>query len=271
MINLMRYLPDYYESVREINLLMDTENPELESLWADVSRVKANQFILTSDESKIRQWEQLLRIRPDSRTQSLDYRKAVVIMRLSTRLPLTYRWLEEKLTEIVGEGNFVISLFYNDYHLYIRLTNDSLGLIGELRSYLREKIPANLGLTVEELFKNWHEALHKYYLFWGCVPIFYNWADKTEDKWGSALSDSVWHNYKSHIWTDCLPWIWGQNLKSWYAYVDNSKTGGVVSQECWWTRFSFSWEEVKNMNWLTFCHPNTWQDVKNYVWEDETA
>lgn len=145
MRKLMEYLPSYYEEVKEINYLFSAEEPEINNLWDALSKVKNNQFISDADTITIRKWEQLLNIYPDN-TKALEYRKAVIIMKLSTKAPLTHRWLESWFKGLVGEEKFIVTLDYNLYFLSVILIDDSNNLINDLRGFLRNKIPANLVL-----------------------------------------------------------------------------------------------------------------------------
>ncbi len=144
-VYLINYLPPYYEDNEEIIRLTDAENPEVDGLWAAISETTDNQFIRTSGDKRIRQWERLLRLRPDYATQPLDYRKDIVIMRLSTRVPLTYRWLAALLTDIAGENRFAIDLRHNEYFIQIHL-KERPDIGEDLWFHLRRSIPANLGL-----------------------------------------------------------------------------------------------------------------------------
>jgi len=217
VVDLIRYLPDYYEYVREMNELMGAQNPEIDALWEVLAAVKRAQFIMDADEARIRRWEKVLRIQPDRAAQSLDYRKAVVILRLSTRAPLTFRWLNDKVVSIVGAGNFVISLYHDLYFLQIRLTNDLLGLTGELRSYLRQVIPANLGLSVEELYSTWGDVYAKRQ-FWGHwdegggVVSDRNWGDKLSTTWGEAALITWGEFFHYNTWGDIRKYDWGDNV-----------------------------------------------------------
>ena len=149
MSNLMKYLPPYYEEVKEINAIMAAENPEIDGLWAAVFKVKCNQFILDADDITIRKWEKLLRILPDYRTQDLGYRKSVVLMRLASVSPITHRWLIEKLDNTFGQNNSQIEFDYDSYEILISVY-DKKNIFEEFQRYLRNIIPANLTLLTRK-------------------------------------------------------------------------------------------------------------------------
>jgi hypothetical protein len=156
----MKYLPAYYERVKEMNALMDAENPEFGLGWEAVFQTWDSQFILDSDERRVRLWEKLLRLRPDYRARDLDQRKAVVIMRLSSRDKLTHRWLLAKTDSVFGvqaglaESNWAADLYHNEYMLWIRVFEDPENMAPDFLPYLRKMIPANLGITFGRMFRH---------------------------------------------------------------------------------------------------------------------
>jgi hypothetical protein len=154
LVDLIKYLPDYYENVKETNALMEAENPEFDLQWESVYQVRRNQFILEADERRIRRWEKLLRLRPDYRTQGLDHRKAVVIMRLGNRDKLTYRWLLSKVNDVFGSDNNSVDLRHNEYMLWVRIYDDPMDLSYDFLLYLRKTIPANLGITFGRMWNH---------------------------------------------------------------------------------------------------------------------
>ena len=234
MVDLMRYLPPYYDDVVEMNLVMEAENPEVDELSVALTQVKDNQFILTADNSRVRQWEKLLKLHPDMAAQSLDYRKAMVIMRLSTRSPLTNRWLVEKLNEVVGVGRYIIELEHDKYWLYIRLHKDALEIMTDLKTYLREKLPANLGISLRDLTKTWGDVLNKYYFTWGPT---------------SAMN--TWGILRSLTWSDLRELTWAQAVNLRVA------GRGVRGGRLWWEDGDAGDPAVVN----------TWQDIKEYKLE----
>lgn len=165
----MNYLPHYYDKVLEMNLLTQVKLLEIEQLWASLNEIRQNQFIETADSQRLRRWEGLLKIRPDLANQSLAYRKSVVLLRLGTTPPLTFRWLEWQLEEQVGAGHFILNLNPERYELRIRLTNDRLGLITELTDYFRQLIPAHLNFVMEGLYTLWRDVVESDYLIWNNV------------------------------------------------------------------------------------------------------
>jgi|GEM_PF-1786751 len=151
MNKLMSYLPKYYADVDEMRHLTSAEVPEISNLWESIESVRQNQFISTSDSTRLRLWERLIRIRPDFATQSLEYRREVVLLRLALVPPLSYRWLEGLLNDRVGLENYSINLDHDRYRIQIQIIHEDVKMISELRSFFRHTLPANMCIVIERV------------------------------------------------------------------------------------------------------------------------
>ncbi len=143
---LIDYLPMVLKNVREFQLIIETEQPEIFKLFEAIQLVLDNQFVLSSTEYGVKRWEKMLKINPKA-TMTLDERKFVILTYLMHRLPYTFRKLEEILNDLCGEGNFTIELDPNEYTLKIRLalfSNNNAEAIGKM---LKQICPANLTFT----------------------------------------------------------------------------------------------------------------------------
>ena len=68
---------------------------------------------------------------------------------IKTALPYTYRWLVNKLTEIVGtESGYTLNINYRDYTITIILSGLDTYLMLEVEKQLRNAIPANMVLEI---------------------------------------------------------------------------------------------------------------------------
>jgi hypothetical protein len=151
MNKLLEYLPNYYINNKEMQITTEAKVPEIKKLWESVAKVRDNQFINTMDSDRIRQWERLLKIRPDFNTQSLEYRREVVLLRLNTAPPFTERWLINLLEDRIAKGKYYIGLDYNNYLLTLNIIHNDPRMVNEIRTFLRRTIPANLTLNVKRV------------------------------------------------------------------------------------------------------------------------
>jgi len=144
VIRLMELLPEYYTDNLEMLAITAAEKPELDALWAAIARLLANQFIKTADVRRVRDWERLLRIRPDTASQTLEQRREVVLLRLQMRSLKTLRWLRSFLARRFGEQNYDLEIIHNDYTMNLTVSHDDVVILDELVKILRHMIPITL-------------------------------------------------------------------------------------------------------------------------------
>ena len=144
---LIGYLPNVLREVREFQLLVDSEEPELDELWDRLQEALDDQFIEYLTEHGAGRWEKILKINPEKK---IEDRRDAIAARLRVRLPFTLKMLHVLLTEILGEGKFEIELIEDKYmlrlHLYAVGDNDAKNA-----SFLMRRIcPANLTSAVAQ-------------------------------------------------------------------------------------------------------------------------
>ncbi|NGT65608.1 DUF2313 domain-containing protein [Clostridium perfringens] len=118
MIDIKPYFPLLYENILEIDTLVEAENSILDKLNAEINRVKDNEYIVTADKETIKRYEILLRI-TDGDDKDLEFRRQRVLNRLAMNMPFTLRALKQKLNELIGKGNYVVSVDNENYTLIV--------------------------------------------------------------------------------------------------------------------------------------------------------
>ena len=143
------YVHNMYESNIEMTSLISAEQPEFEeNLKKDIDISFRNIFPKTANLKGIEAWEKLLKIELDSNSDNLEYRRNRVITKLSTTAPLSYRWLEENLKNLLGKNNFYINSAYNESVLNINVSDLFNDTAQTLFKLYRPLIPANLELFI---------------------------------------------------------------------------------------------------------------------------
>lgn len=117
--DLLSLLPPWYREVLDYQQICQTEEQQFEALAQEINAVADNFFFQTMDEGAVSQWEQILGIIPNSTTESLSFRQARLINRISIRPPYTLGFLYQKLDELLGAGNWNVTVDYPNYALYI--------------------------------------------------------------------------------------------------------------------------------------------------------
>lgn len=143
------YVPKLYENCIEMNSIISSEEIEFENkLKPNLQKVFADNFAKIATETGIAKFEKLLNIQLDSNSDNLEYRRARVLAKLSATAPLTYRWLEDNLRNLVGENNYYIDLHPDEYSISISVSNVYLDVAELLYDVYRPLIPANLTLKI---------------------------------------------------------------------------------------------------------------------------
>jgi hypothetical protein len=165
---LLDYLQNVLKRVREYQALTSGEQPEIFRLNDNINVVLNNEFVQSSTEYGVERWEKLLEIMPPA-GQSLDDRKAVILLRLLERLPFTYRQLISFLNSNIGENLYTVDLYPDDYRLTVILAIAVEALYDPVMAMLRRVVPANIILDLQINYNKHnyvgeflHEELHPY-------------------------------------------------------------------------------------------------------------
>lgn len=144
------YIPKLYKNNIEIYNISDSEEKEFENyIKADIQNSFDNTFAKISNIDGIKRYEELLGIQSDS--TDLEYRRANILSKLGTSGNLTYRWLDNNLKNLVGEGNYQIILENNIYKISINVSSVFEDTASKLYDIYRPIIPANMQLIVNLL------------------------------------------------------------------------------------------------------------------------
>ena len=93
---LLKYMPDYYNGVYEMEELLKAQSKGLYQFDGEINRTLLNEFIVQADEKGISVFEDQAGIKPDSGA-SLETRRNNVLLRLLPPKPLTKRYLNHLL------------------------------------------------------------------------------------------------------------------------------------------------------------------------------
>lgn len=142
--NLCQQLPPWYRDVLDYQQICQTETAQFEALADEIIGVADNFFFQTMDESAISQWEKIFGIVPNPDTESLDFRRTRVLNRISTRPPFTIWFLEQKLDELIGPGQWTVTVDYPNYTLYIRSAAQNQSYTTEVAFTVNRIKPAHI-------------------------------------------------------------------------------------------------------------------------------
>lgn len=146
-IKLIDYLPPFMQQFAEIKEIMRVEDRELEGIDANVQRVLDNGFIEDCNEYGIQKYEHILNIIPDE-GDTLELRRARVLIEWNSSIPYTYRALIRKLNAICGVNNYSVSGSLEDYELIISTKLEVQGQTKEVEILLMKMLPENIAVAI---------------------------------------------------------------------------------------------------------------------------
>ena len=159
-VNLISHLPLYVQGYREIQGIMNAEEPELQVVEDASETIKDNMFILYTDEMGIKRYENMFGLTP-LKSDSLHNRQANVLAQYTNTVIYTLRGLIERLNIICGANNYTLELIPDEYKINIGLHLRVKKLISTISSMLVDMIPANMICTYTVNY-NTHELLADY-------------------------------------------------------------------------------------------------------------
>lgn len=116
---LLPLLPPWYREILDYQQIMASEQASFDALAAEITAIADNFFFQTMDTTAVEMWEKIFKIIPDDTVETLDFRRARVLNRISTRPPYTLAFLYQKLDELIGVGQWTVAVDYPNYTLYV--------------------------------------------------------------------------------------------------------------------------------------------------------
>ena len=152
---LIDYYPPVIASIKDMQQIVGSQQPMIEELWDAVSFVTENQFIDSSTEEGVKEWEDELGIVPAVH-DTFEQRKKRLKNRWVPDNRFTIPWLWEWLKR-VSERDDIRVPTVNDYVLTVRLPAivDYFTILNELEMYK----PANIGVNAQISLDNGTQKL----------------------------------------------------------------------------------------------------------------
>lgn len=142
--DLLSLLPPWYREILDYQVICETEAQQFELLAAEIVAIADNFFFQTMDEGSVLQWEQILGIVANPSTETLAFRQARLINRISLRPPFTLGFLYQRLDELIGPGQWEVTVDYPNYALYIKSYAQNQSYATELAVTIGRIKPAHI-------------------------------------------------------------------------------------------------------------------------------
>lgn len=143
-ITLLEQLCPWYRKILDYQEICRTEQVCFDALAELINQVADNFFFQTMDESAIVQWENIFHIIPDPLRESLEFRRARVLNRISLKTPFTLGFLYQRLDELIGRGKWKVTVDYLNYTLYIESSGKNQLYASEVAFTIGKIKPAHI-------------------------------------------------------------------------------------------------------------------------------
>lgn len=141
---LLKLLPPWYREVAEYQQICNAEAQQLQTAALATQSIADNFYFQTMNLAGVQMWEQIFNITPNPATETLAFRRARVLNRISMRPPYTLGFLYQKLDELVGPGLWSVEVDYANYALTIEAGAEDQSYWQELAYTVNHIKPAHI-------------------------------------------------------------------------------------------------------------------------------
>ncbi len=170
------YYPNVIQSILEFKAIIDCEYPEFDALAETRDSVLSNAYLLTMDESRIEQWEQILNIKPQVGS-SVDDRRETIVARIRGQGKLNTELINNIVRTFTGGD---AKSWVKDSVLYVVITpppNNKQYQFANVEQELKAKVPAHLGFNVSRNYFSWNEVIAEHPTWQDIKDNFNNWEE----------------------------------------------------------------------------------------------
>ena len=142
--SIKEYAPQIYTGFAEYESLLSAEDALIIEAESAVANLHNDQFVALATPEGIAQYESMLKIIANPETETLEFRRARVVNRMSFTSPFTLSTLINKLDSILGVGKYTAYIDYQAYTIYVESSATDQGWFSELVITMGQIKPANM-------------------------------------------------------------------------------------------------------------------------------
>lgn len=141
--DVLQYLPTWYKNIAEYQQICGAESAQMELAKDDTERVYGNFYFSTMDAAGLSDWEDLFGLTV-SEDDTLEFRRARVINRLTMKPPFSIRFLRQQLDNLIGVDQYNLILDAANYTLYVESSAESQAYAIEVTYLINHIKPAHI-------------------------------------------------------------------------------------------------------------------------------
>ena len=148
-------LPEVLQDSPEFRAIAAAVDDQAQKLQRRQSTMLLDKRIGSASGDVISRWERVLSLESNP-ALSLDERRYRILTRIRLRMVMTLRKLREQLSQLTDEGA-TVSVDYARRLLKVQLALKSKHNHSTVDKLLRETMPANLVIVIEQLYNRWSD------------------------------------------------------------------------------------------------------------------
>lgn len=158
-VDLLSYIPDFLKEYKEMQVLQQVIQPEVQQMEDETEVLFRNQFLTSADVRGIKRFENMLEM-PSISNDTLANRRFRVLSKWNRMIPYTKVTLRQKLAVLCEEDGYTLEILPNKA-VIVRVELKSKQNLEEVRKMLEEFVPCSMTIDLDLLY-NQHELLHKF-------------------------------------------------------------------------------------------------------------
>lgn len=141
------YMPPYLSNVREFKQIFATEDIEIEKILNEINKIPQEVIVKTAEDYGLERYEKIYGI--TNKAETIEARRVVILLKINTKVPYTYKWLIKTLNESVGQENYKIITDFENYKMLISFRLEYTEAAEMLKQNLIKQIPANIEMDIK--------------------------------------------------------------------------------------------------------------------------
>lgn len=170
------YYPQVISCIQDFRAIIKSEYPEIDALHTSGDRVLGNAYLLTMDEKRVEQWENVFGIKP-LQDSTIDDRRDTIIARVRGQGKLNSTLINSIVNAFTGG---TANSWVKDSILYVEITpppGNKQFKFDNVEQELSKKIPAHLGFSISRNYYTWDEIQKSYATWQDIKDGFDTWRD----------------------------------------------------------------------------------------------
>ena len=156
---MMNYLPDYWRKSAEMQEILESDGIEIAQLLNKARGIYGDSFILTASESRIKEWEQDLKLVP---TGTLEQRRLMVLSVLRGAGKLNEAKIKGIVNAFTG-GDSIVTFADSTINVQVMPPNNGeVFLFPDIERSINPRKPAHIGLVVERFYSTWGDIKEQF-------------------------------------------------------------------------------------------------------------